>query len=227
MSETSGEKKEQMSCAEFHKELPFLMESGAKLVDNLHLKSCANCSSLVRDLQYIADQAKLLLPMHDPNPRVWNKIQDSLEREGISRGGQRPRRGLINTQNSARPWLSLGWAAAIAAALLIATALLPYVKSRPETRPPQQASVSSQSPPAASAPASSDESDNQLLQEVALRSPAFKPLYEQNLKNVNAYISDARQSLDQNPGNSDSREHLRAAYAQKAMLYHIATRSLQ
>jgi hypothetical protein len=45
---------------------------------------------LVRDLQYIADQAKLLLPMQDPNPRVWNKIQDSLEREGINRGSKRP-----------------------------------------------------------------------------------------------------------------------------------------
>ena len=90
MTEAFGEKKKELGCAEFHKELPFLMESGAQLDDNPHLKGCADCSSLVRDLQYIADQAKLLLPMHDPNPRVWNKIQDSLEREGVNRGSKRP-----------------------------------------------------------------------------------------------------------------------------------------
>lgn len=90
MSNGFGEKRKEMSCEEFHKELPFLMEAGATLDDNPHLMTCADCSSLVRDLQYIADQAKLLLPMHDPNPRVWNKIQDSLEREGINRGSKRP-----------------------------------------------------------------------------------------------------------------------------------------
>jgi hypothetical protein len=90
MSEGFGEKRKAMSCAEFHKELPFLMEAGTSLDGNPHLSGCDDCSSLVRDLQYIADQAKLLLPMHDPNPRVWNKIQDSLDREGINRGSKRP-----------------------------------------------------------------------------------------------------------------------------------------
>jgi hypothetical protein len=38
---------------------------------------------LVQDLRYIADQAKLLLPLRDPSPQVWDNIQDSLEREGL------------------------------------------------------------------------------------------------------------------------------------------------
>ena len=41
------------------------------------------CSDLVADLRYIAEAAKLLVPMEDPSPRVWNGIQESLEREGM------------------------------------------------------------------------------------------------------------------------------------------------
>jgi hypothetical protein len=45
-----------------------------------HLKGCDNCSSLVRDLMYIAQQAKLLLPLHDPSPEVWNKIEAGIQK---------------------------------------------------------------------------------------------------------------------------------------------------
>lgn len=72
-----------MTCAEFQKVLPYIIESGGNPEEESHLKTCPICSDLVRDLRYIADQAKLLVPMEDPNPRVWNGIQKSLEREGI------------------------------------------------------------------------------------------------------------------------------------------------
>jgi len=32
----------------------------------------------VRDLEYIAAQAKLLLPIHDPVPPFWDNIQHAL-----------------------------------------------------------------------------------------------------------------------------------------------------
>jgi hypothetical protein len=35
----------------------------------------------VRDLEYIAQQAKLLLPIHDPSPDVWENIQTALKKE--------------------------------------------------------------------------------------------------------------------------------------------------
>lgn len=81
--------REKMTCAEFQNELPFLMERGddAALENHPHLKECEKCSDLVRDLRYIADQAKLLLPLHDPSPRVWNNIEDSLKKEGYSSSG--------------------------------------------------------------------------------------------------------------------------------------------
>lgn len=73
-----------LSCAEFQEKLPDMFATGGadyvddpKLVE--HLKTCENCSALVRDLQYIADQAKQLLqPTHEPSDSVWKKIQEGL-----------------------------------------------------------------------------------------------------------------------------------------------------
>jgi hypothetical protein len=82
-----------MTCAEFHELLPSLIDSG-DIDSHPHLAGCDNCRALVQDLRYIAEQAKLLLPMHDPSPKVWDNIQDSLSKEGLApkrsdaRGGQ-------------------------------------------------------------------------------------------------------------------------------------------
>jgi hypothetical protein len=70
-----------MDCADFQQRLPDLFESGKDLSDDFHLATCENCSALVRDLQYIAQQAKLLLPLHDPSPAVWESIQAALKSE--------------------------------------------------------------------------------------------------------------------------------------------------
>lgn len=70
----------QMSCVEFQQQLPELFESGEDLEDNPHLQTCVNCAALVRDLRYIAQQAKLLLPIRDPSPTVWTKIRTALDR---------------------------------------------------------------------------------------------------------------------------------------------------
>ena len=80
----TGERKK-MTCAEFQDVLPYIFESGGDANEMEHLKTCPVCSDLVQDLRYIADQAKLLLPLRDPSPQVWDKIQDSLAREGLIR----------------------------------------------------------------------------------------------------------------------------------------------
>jgi predicted anti-sigma-YlaC factor YlaD len=70
-----------MTCTEFQDALPELFESQADLTGHEHLKSCENCAALVRDLEYIASQARLLLPIHDPSPAVWNNIQQAIRHE--------------------------------------------------------------------------------------------------------------------------------------------------
>ena len=82
-----------MTCAEFQKVLPYIIESGGNHDEEEHLRTCTICSDLVRDLRYIAEQAKLLVPMEDPNPRVWDGIQKSLEQEGIVKPGGKGNKG--------------------------------------------------------------------------------------------------------------------------------------
>jgi hypothetical protein len=70
-----------VDCAVFQDQLPSLFESGEDLNTQPHLRTCENCRALVRDLEYIAQQAKLLLPIHDPSPEVWENIQVALKKE--------------------------------------------------------------------------------------------------------------------------------------------------
>ena len=79
-SDSRGEMK--MTCAEFQKVLPYIIDGGGSEEEQQHLETCPVCSDLVADLRYIAECAKLLVPMEDPSPRVWEGIQKSLEREG-------------------------------------------------------------------------------------------------------------------------------------------------
>ena len=74
-------------CSEFQELLPEFFDSGADPMESPHLKSCENCAALVRDLNYIAAQAKLLLPIHDPSPAVWENIHKELSRKPF--GGKR------------------------------------------------------------------------------------------------------------------------------------------
>jgi hypothetical protein len=83
-----------MNCAEFQEKLPELFESGANVSQEAHVQGCENCSALVRDLEYIASQAKLLLPIHDPSPAVWDNIQSAIrggsDSKATAASGKRP-----------------------------------------------------------------------------------------------------------------------------------------
>jgi hypothetical protein len=213
------EYKPAMNCKEFHEQLPSLMDSGRSVEDEPHLRNCENCRLLVQDLRYIADQAKLLLPMHDPSPRVWTNIQESLSREGLSTEGRLPGHGQIINFHRQNSLVAMGLAVGMAAVVAIAIGLFQDSSLR---------HPSASSPVAYRGHADSefDPDDTQLLTQVEQRSPALRDIYANSLRQVNAYIADARSMLDQNP--EEARAYLREAYAQKAMLYHMAAaRSIQ
>ena len=191
-----------------------MFETGGD-VQHEHLNSCEDCSSLVQDLRYIADQAKLLLPMHDPSPRVWNNIQSSLTKDGLIANEQDPQRGHKVAAQKKNNYIKLGWAAAAAAALLVVFTLVQN-SQQPAISTDQVASNSSQE-------GFSDQDDAQLLAGVAQQAPDLKPVYAASLRDVNQYISDARATLAADPSDDEARVHLRQAYAQKAMLYRMGT----
>jgi hypothetical protein len=205
----TGKNGKEMDCAEFQKELPYMFESGGE-IRHEHLSSCEDCNSLVQDLRYIADQAKLLLPMHDPSPRVWDNIQTSLTKDGLigeSRGPQAAQK------KNNEQYIRLAWAAAAAAVLLAALILFQNSSS---SSPTTQVADNSQA-------GFTDKDDQQLIAGLEKQAPALKPAYESSLRDVNQYISDARATLAQDPNDDDARVHLRKAYAQKAMLYRMGT----
>lgn len=78
-----------MTCAEFQKVLPYIIDGGGSEEEQEHLRTCPVCSDLVADLRYIADVAKLLVPMEDPDPRVWKAIEKKLGDEPLARPAHR------------------------------------------------------------------------------------------------------------------------------------------
>jgi hypothetical protein len=73
-----------MTCAQYQADLPFIIDSGGTAEHQAHLESCPVCRDLVADLKYIAEYAKLLVPMEDPPERVWDGIQRGLERDNLA-----------------------------------------------------------------------------------------------------------------------------------------------
>lgn len=103
-----------IDCAEFQRALPYIIETGGNLDEEEHLRTCQTCSDLVQDLKYIAEQAKLLVPMEDPSPRVWKGIRSSLEREGVVRP-DRGARGRVLKGKGTIPWIMALMAIVVAA----------------------------------------------------------------------------------------------------------------
>jgi len=206
-----------MNCAEFQKALPYIIETGGNADEETHLKSCAVCSDLVQDLRYIAEAAKLLLPMQEPSPRVWSGIQGALEREGLVRplAGTARFRPQAATILSPRPWATGGNLLAFAALLLIAVTIIWFRNHA--TGPAMTASVSQTVSSTAV-----DDDDNQVLSAVEKKSPALAAIYRENLDSVNAYIRDARRTVEQDPSDMGARDHLLRACDEKALLYKMA-----
>jgi hypothetical protein len=206
-----------MNCQQFQELLPYMIESGGKAEEEAHLRSCPSCASLVEDLRYIAEQAKLLLPMHDPNPRVWSNIERSLQSQGLFTEGRMSRLGHI-TKNptQAKSWTPLGWAMALTAAIVFTVVLTNY---RQKQLPQGQLTAQN----SGAEPAQFNSDDRQLISQLSLKAPDARGTYEDSLREVNSYISDAEQAAQRDPGDASAQELLQDAYQQKEMLYQMAT----
>jgi hypothetical protein len=212
-----------MNCHQFQENLPHTIESGGSAEEEAHLHSCPECASVVQDLKYIANQARLLLPMHDPSPRVWQNIQSSLRNEGLISEGRTPLIGeklrQIPLPAQTKSWTPLGWAIGLAAVVVLGILLLNYKPAPPQPEVAKNSNAAGQAQAVA---------DQELIGQVAKQQPDMRATYEDSLKSVNAYIVDAKKSVEDNPEDAAAQRQLMDAYDQKAMLYEMATvRSLQ
>ncbi len=206
-----------MDCREFQNELVELMEGSGNAEQQTHLGACPECSALVQELGAICEQARQM-PLEEPGPHVWTRLQAALEQEGLIRE--------ISTMPALKPQPAVGWLSwpaawrlgAVAAMAVMAVGLvLTYQPLRTNQEP------------LATKPAATviDAEDLRLLDGFSDRSPAMRAAYETSLKNVNAHIAEATKSVQENPNDARAREQLLEAYEQKAMVYEMAmSRSL-
>jgi hypothetical protein len=67
-------------CVEFQAQMPERIGAGEDLQTYPHMLTCERCRSLVRDLEYIAEAARQLIPIEEePHEDLWNKIQMAIE----------------------------------------------------------------------------------------------------------------------------------------------------
>ncbi|PYX80031.1 MAG: hypothetical protein DMG70_25455 [Acidobacteria bacterium] len=202
-----------MTCTDFQNKLPDMIDGEAAGEHAAHLKACAVCSDLVADLRAISTGAKVLCAADEPSPRVWANIQRALEVEGLVRTPRQAGGVLIPAR---RHWAP-AWLVAVAALGLVGFGILIY-----QNRSAQPIPVAKETPAittVATEPAAVADDDQQILAQL---SPAMRTTYENNLKDVNAFIKDAEESLAQNPNDEEARHFLMDAYQQKATVYELA-----
>ena len=204
-----------MTCAEFQRVLPYIIDTGGNAEQEEHLRHCPVCADLVADLKYIADQAKLLVPMEDPSPRVWEGLQKSLEREGLVKSAP-ARRSLLGLPLGDWQWFAAG---AVIVLLLAGILLTRNTAPAEPSGTSQLASITG--------PDLTSTEDQEIIDHVAQLSPDLRATYTQGLHDVNSYIADAERSVRDNPDDDTARQLLMYAYQQKALLYKMAARSSQ
>ena len=207
-----------MTCSEFQHELPDYMEEGGSVELQAHVRTCADCSGLVKSLESIVQEARKLQASEEPSPRVWNSIEIILRQEKLIREPHREGRHSIIPSLRQR-WGIAAWLVPTAAALLVGTGILLY-QQRPAGH--RMAGASTPAAPVSRVVASGDVSDEQLLQEVSARAPLMRAAYESNLRDVNNYIRDAQDSVNANPNDEEAQQALMDAYGQKSMIYEMA-----
>jgi hypothetical protein len=201
-----------MNCAEFQRILPDITDDRRTAEQEAHLHSCLGCSDLVDDLNAISREARFLRASEEPSPRVWNSIEIALRQEGLIRQPQRDSPIVSTFSHRWKPT----WLVPVTAVLLLAFGVVMYERGS-VLRP--TAEQSSAGVPGTSAAAGEDQL---LLDAVGTSSPAVRAAYETNLRNVNAYIQDAKESADADPNDEEAQQSLMDAYQQKAMVYEMA-----
>ena len=205
-----------LNCEQFEELLPDVVDGGAWTAEQrAHAQGCLTCSSLVDDLRQIVQEAPQLAALEEPSPRVWEQLRKSLVAEGIIRPEAKPGR-LIDFFFSPR------WRPALVPLGAMAALVIVFVAYKSDSRSANMAQNTPTMTSPANVAAMLDDDDEQLLNEVSANSPTLRATFEDNLKNANAYIQDAKDTAAKRPGDDQAQEDLIRAYNEKAMVYEMA-----
>jgi predicted anti-sigma-YlaC factor YlaD len=70
-----------MSCEEFQDQMAELIGSGADVSNHPHLQTCPLCRALLNDLETIAEAARQLFPIQQPEEDLWQRIESAIKKE--------------------------------------------------------------------------------------------------------------------------------------------------
>jgi hypothetical protein len=182
-----------------------------------HLAGCDACSWFRQDLDRVRRAAASLGPIAPPD-HVWLHIAGQTRRENPA--AVAPRRAAVQ-RGAIAQWLG------IAAALIVVTIGTYFVGSTtssppPNSNPPTTASVETVAEELNLAMQHYERAITELETLAASGSSALDPamatMLSQNIKTINAAISESRTALVQNPGNGPARDSLFEALRRKVVV---------
>lgn len=207
-----------MHCVEFLENSERWMEGERDAAAAAHLKSCANCTALVADLETIGNAGPQMAEAEPPE-RIWVSLRNQLELEGLIR---EPAEAAVALPAPSRSGFFFGLRPALAVSFL---ALLVVVGSfvafrsgnfiRSDVARVEQAMVR--------VPGS------EVLDELAAlakapvpemheHNPMVAAAFRQNLEIVDNAIATCEKTIKEQPRNEVAREYLLGAYQQRADL---------
>jgi hypothetical protein len=198
-----------MECKDF--ETTLIDEGFAPLptAAQSHLAQCAACSALVEDFSAIASTARELPAEVEPPARVWFRLREQLEQEGIIRGEQ------IGAAAWWRNWRQIFSGRALATAgvglVIVLAGALQLRHIRPAAVPASE--------PFADTASVLDQQEQALTNiQLAGASSAADVTLRENLRSLDQFIAECRERVRQAPDDQLAREYLAGAYQQKAEL---------
>lgn len=205
------------NCNAFLEQLDQWMEGERSPAAEAHIRSCAECSNLIADLDSIRDTASSLAA-DDPEPsaRVWTALRAQLEDEGLIRAAG------VGSSGTAKRWLQetfwlrprpLLAGAYLAALVAVGFALSGSSSLRNDSNLWMSRTQHSTQPLSARLATEED-----TISFMANTNPAVTASLRKSLAVIDNHIALCEKSVREEPQNEFARDYLYEAYQQKADL---------
>lgn len=210
-----------MNCMEFERQWqelddPSLFSPGMEE----HVRSCAGCAGLVREVNLLRWEARQLVEAEQPPDRVWANVRSELNREGVLR------------EPGARSWLTsvlaFGWlprlpmSVAYASVFFLALVGVEYVRDQvtPSAAPatasallPSTADVASEQVAASVASPEPAREEEKVIQRAEQRviekaPPERRAVFVRNLQQLDSSVGQLQRFLNEHPDDPLALEQL-------------------
>jgi hypothetical protein len=208
-------------CEDIQRQLSALVDGllppGEDAAVRAHLRTCADCSGVLEDIQRIVATAKRLGPLAPPD-HVWLEVAGRIR---LDRGTPQTA-PVLKTRRPSPMWQWAGMAAA-----LVATTLGLYFFQQAAEAPPQEATSVSEPAPQAAAPEPgtmdavtqrldlADAFYEQAISELEAADPEFAANVRTSLTSIDEAIEESRAAMIDDPQSEPARDSLFEALRRK------------